>query len=111
MARCRQGLAADTLRRTTDILARALAPELQRVFGQPFVIDNKPDAGGNLGPAEVAKSAPDGHTLLISPALKERLQAQGAIPSGNMPAEVAKLSEAETKKWAQVVKVSSAKVD
>lgn len=50
---------------TTDILARALAPELQRVFGQPFVVDNKAGAGGNLGSAEVAKSAPDGHTILM----------------------------------------------
>ena len=50
---------------TTDILARALAPELQRVFGQPFVVDNKPGAGGNNGAAEVAKSANDGYTLLM----------------------------------------------
>jgi tripartite-type tricarboxylate transporter receptor subunit TctC len=50
---------------TTDILARALAPELQKVFGQPFVVDNKPGAGGNHGAAEVAKAAPDGHTLLM----------------------------------------------
>ena len=50
---------------TTDILARALAPELQRVFGQPFVVDNKPGAGGNTGAAEVAKAAGDGYTLLM----------------------------------------------
>ncbi len=50
---------------TTDILARAIAPELQRVFGQPFVIDNKPGAGGNNGANEVAKSPPDGYTLLM----------------------------------------------
>jgi tripartite-type tricarboxylate transporter receptor subunit TctC len=50
---------------TTDILARALAPELTRVFGQPFVIENKPGAGGNLGADQVAKSPPDGYTFLM----------------------------------------------
>jgi tripartite-type tricarboxylate transporter receptor subunit TctC len=50
---------------TTDILARALAPELQKAFGQPFVVDNKPGAGGNNGAAEVAKAPNDGHTLLM----------------------------------------------
>ncbi len=50
---------------TTDILARALAPELQRVFGQPFVIENKPGAGGGVGAAEIAKSPNDGHHLLM----------------------------------------------
>jgi tripartite-type tricarboxylate transporter receptor subunit TctC len=50
---------------TTDILARALAPELSKAFGQPFVIDNKPGAGGNLGADRVAKSAPDGYNLLM----------------------------------------------
>jgi tripartite-type tricarboxylate transporter receptor subunit TctC len=50
---------------TTDILARALAPELQKAFGQPFVVDNKPGAGGNNGAAEVAKAPNDGYTLLM----------------------------------------------
>ena len=50
---------------TTDILARALAPELQKAFGQPFVIENKPGAGGNNGALEVAKAASDGHTFLM----------------------------------------------
>jgi tripartite-type tricarboxylate transporter receptor subunit TctC len=50
---------------TTDILARALAPELAKAFGQPFVIENKPGAGGNVGADLVAKSAPDGYSLLM----------------------------------------------
>ncbi len=50
---------------TTDILARAIAPELQRAFGQPFIIDNKPGAGGNTGATEVSKAPHDGYTLLM----------------------------------------------
>jgi tripartite-type tricarboxylate transporter receptor subunit TctC len=50
---------------TTDILARALAPELSKAFGQPFIIENKPGAGGNVGADNVAKSAPDGYSLLM----------------------------------------------
>ena len=48
----------------SDILARAVGDVLQKQYGQPFVIDNKPGAAGNLGADLVAKSAPDGHTLL-----------------------------------------------
>ncbi len=50
---------------TTDLLARAVAPELQRAFGQPFIVDNKPGAGGNTAAAEVARSPADGYTLLM----------------------------------------------
>jgi len=50
---------------TTDILARALAPELSQAFGQQFIVDNKPGAGGNVGSDQVAKSAADGYTLLM----------------------------------------------
>lgn len=49
---------------TTDLLARAMAPELQQRLGQAVVVDNKPGAGGNIGSAEVAKAS-DGHTLLM----------------------------------------------
>lgn len=50
---------------TTDILARAVAPELSKAFGQTFIVDNRAGAGGNVGADIVAKSAPDGYTLLM----------------------------------------------
>ena len=48
---------------------------------------------------------------LNSPAMKEKLLAQGAIPSGNSPQEFAKFIDSEIKKWAPVVKASGARVD
>lgn len=48
-----------------DTTARLIAPRLQDVLGQTVVVDNKPGAGGTIGDDFVAKSAPDGHTLLI----------------------------------------------
>jgi len=48
---------------------------------------------------------------LGTPAMKEKLLAQGAIPSGNTPAQFTAFINAEHKKWAQVVKASGAKVD
>jgi tripartite-type tricarboxylate transporter receptor subunit TctC len=50
---------------TTDILARAMAPELSRAFNQQFVVDNKPGAGGNVGTDLIAKSPADGYNLLM----------------------------------------------
>ncbi len=50
----------------TDIAARVVAQKLQAAFGQALVIDNKPGAGGAIGSDAVAKSAPDGYTLLAA---------------------------------------------
>jgi len=49
-----------------DIASRATAHELSRILGQPVAVENKPGAGGNLGGAEAARSAPDGYTLFMT---------------------------------------------
>ena len=48
-----------------DLLARIISQELQKKWGQPAVVENRPGAGGNIGADFVAKSAPDGYTLLL----------------------------------------------
>jgi tripartite-type tricarboxylate transporter receptor subunit TctC len=51
-----------------DTIARAFAPHLSTQLGQPVIVDDKPGAGANIGADAVAKSPPDGYTVLLSPA-------------------------------------------
>ena len=50
---------------STDVFARAIAPRMQALLGQPVVIENRPGAGGNIATEATARSAPDGYTLLL----------------------------------------------
>jgi tripartite-type tricarboxylate transporter receptor subunit TctC len=64
-----------------DLLARALAPKLSELWGQPVTVENHPGGGATIGPALVAKSPADGYTLLINTSA----QAYSAALSKNLP--------------------------
>jgi tripartite-type tricarboxylate transporter receptor subunit TctC len=51
---------------TSDILARQIGPKLTDAWSQPVIVENKPGANGNVGAEFVARSAPDGYTLLLT---------------------------------------------
>src|SRR5436853_5997087 len=51
---------------SSDVMARVVAEKLGEKWGQAVIIDNRPGAGGNIAADAVAKSVPDGYTLLLS---------------------------------------------
>src|SRR5258707_14482802 len=67
---------------TNDILARVLAEKLQKVLGQPVIVENKPGAGGATAASYVRSQEPDGYTLMVG--------ASGAMVVG--PAEIGRAS-------------------
>jgi len=65
---------------TTDLLARAVAPRLGERLGRTVMVENKPGAGGVIGSQMVAKSPPDGHTLIFA-----SIASHGIIPALQIP--------------------------
>ena len=59
----------------TDVVARLLAPPLSQALGQPVVVENRVGGGGTVGTAQVARAAPDGHTMLLG-----TIATHGVIP-------------------------------
>lgn len=70
---------------TTDILARAVAGELQKNNGWNVIVENKPGAGGNIGAEYVAKSPPDGYTLLMGTVGTHGINQALYAKSGGLP--------------------------
>jgi tripartite-type tricarboxylate transporter receptor subunit TctC len=70
-----------------DIATRATANEMQKVLGQPVAVENKPGAGGNLGVLDVARSAPDGYSMVMS---TSGIQAINPALYAKMPLDVNK---------------------
>jgi hypothetical protein len=65
----------------TDILTRMLAQELQDRLKQPFIVENRTGAGTQIAAAAVAKSAPDGYTLLLAPVTTLPHSEPGTVPA------------------------------
>jgi tripartite-type tricarboxylate transporter receptor subunit TctC len=65
-----------------DIASRAIAAELSKTIGQPVTVENRPGAGGNIGGAEAARSAPDGYTLFMT---TSGIQAINPVLYASMP--------------------------
>src|ERR1700752_4383719 len=66
---------------TTDVIGRLTANELSEQLGKPFVVENRGGASGPIGAGVVAKSAPDGHNLLLVPSTHGTARAlYGSLP-------------------------------
>jgi len=109
---------------TTDLVARMVQPKFAEFLGQPVLIENKGGAGGSIGAAEVARSAPDGYTLLmvfdthaVNPTLIPKLPfdtAKDLVPVmlvGTAPMAIATNASKPYKTFGDVVKAAKAKPD
>ena len=72
----------------TDVIGRVLAKHLSDALGQQFVVDNRAGAGGSVGAGQVAKSAPDGYTLMLGAFTSHTISA--ALMPKTVPFDIAK---------------------
>ncbi len=106
----------------TDIMARSVSDKLAESFGQPVVVENRPGAGGTIGTAAVAKSAPDGYTLAVvsaghavNPAIYDKLPYDtardfaGVIPLANFPSVLFVSSSLGVKSVSELIARAKAK--
>jgi tripartite-type tricarboxylate transporter receptor subunit TctC len=78
-----------------DLLARALSPKLSELWGEPVMVENHPGAGSTVAPALVAKSPPDGYTVLVSTSA----QAYSAAIRTDLPYHCCQVQEISTWKF------------
>jgi tripartite-type tricarboxylate transporter receptor subunit TctC len=109
----------------TDVVARILAPRLGELLGQPIVIDNRPGATGTVAAGQVAKSTPDGYTIMMghvsvnaiaqamqTPDVRAKLEGIGADGTvSRSPEEFAALVRADTARYAKIVKDIGLRID
>ena len=107
-------------RGSLDFAGRLIAQKLTETWGQSVVVENKPGAGGNIGADLVAKSPPDGYTILlgalsthaVNPSLYAKMPYDAVKDfAPNTPEQFAQFIASELMKYARIVKVSGAKVD
>jgi len=88
----------------TDTVARTIAREMSDATGQPFLIDNRPDAGGNFACEAVAGARADGHTVQLADAgVDDRI--------GSTPVEAARFLRAEYERWGKVIRTANIVID
>ncbi|MEY3461341.1 MAG: hypothetical protein RLZZ03_994 [Pseudomonadota bacterium] len=106
----------------TDIMARIVGEKLTTSMGQPVVVENRPGAGGTLGASQVAKSEPDGYTLLVvstghvvNPALYANLNYDtlgdfvGVTPLAALPSVLVVGASSPIKNVAELIATAKAK--